>query len=299
MRQGGGVRETGVGAAQFGRYPGVQPGESAYVQLVDHRVRPGGTRAVVVRPVVLVVHDHALGDVRRRVAVVTHGVGGGRIGPVAYVPVHLGGEREVAVHRPRVRVEQQLRRIPAGAAPRVPAAADPVAVPLGRGAHRARSRATPRRSVRSAAPGSRRPPRRRDTARRSRRRPPTARSWCRAWPSGPVPKVAPSGSGEPGRTAAVAGFPRADRGRGKGPARPVTPDSRVSDTTSSHGSARPRPPGVPCPAADRVPHRQHSPPRPGIHQVEGVPPVPPGGRTPPGARAPARFPGGHGVVDGA
>ncbi len=50
--------------------------------------------------------------------------------PVPDVPVHLGRQREVAVDRACVRVEQQLRRVPAGAGPRVPAAVHPVAVAL-------------------------------------------------------------------------------------------------------------------------------------------------------------------------
>ncbi|CAM5281844.1 hypothetical protein SVIOM74S_07981 [Streptomyces violarus] len=55
--------------------------------------------------------------------------------PVADVPVHLRGQDAVVVSRtrvdrPRVRVEEQLRRVPAGAGPRVPAAVHPVAVAL-------------------------------------------------------------------------------------------------------------------------------------------------------------------------
>ena len=127
------VRQPGVRAPQFLRDAGVQLREAAYVQLVDDRVRPGRLRAAVVRPLVVgrvVVDDDTLGDVRSGVPVVAHGVRDLLLGPVAHMPVHLGRQREVAVHGTGVRIEEQLRRVPAGAGPRVPAAVHPEAVPL-------------------------------------------------------------------------------------------------------------------------------------------------------------------------
>ncbi len=138
------VRQPGVGAPEFLRYAGVQLGEAAHVDLVDHRVRPRCLRAAVVHPLVVggvVVDDDALRDVGRGVAVVAHGVRDLLLRPVADVRVHLGRQPELAVHRPRVRVEEQLRRVPARAGPRVPAAVHPEAVALSR--HDARQEAVP------------------------------------------------------------------------------------------------------------------------------------------------------------
>lgn len=105
------------------------------MHLVDHRVRPRRLRAAVVRPLVVgrvIVDDDTLRDVRRRVPVVAHGVGDLLLRPVADVPVHLGRQTEVAVDGTRVRIEEELRRVPAGARPRVPAAVHTEAVPLSR-----------------------------------------------------------------------------------------------------------------------------------------------------------------------
>ncbi|CAM5226377.1 hypothetical protein STENM327S_03350 [Streptomyces tendae] len=124
------VREARVGAAQLGRDAGVELGEAAHVQLVDDRVRPRRLGPAVVRPVVVVMDHDALGDVRRRVTVVAHGVRHPLLGPVPHMAVHLGRQAEVAVHGAGVRVQEQLRRVPAGAGPRVPAAVHPVTVAL-------------------------------------------------------------------------------------------------------------------------------------------------------------------------
>lgn len=126
------VGQSGVGAAQFLRDARVQPREAADVQFVDHRVRPGRLRAAVVGPVVVVVDDDALRDVGRGVPFVPHGVGDLLLGPVPDVPVDLRRQAELAVHGPGVRVQEQLRRVPAAAGPRVPAAVHPVAVALAR-----------------------------------------------------------------------------------------------------------------------------------------------------------------------
>ncbi len=138
------VRQPGVGAPEFLRYAGVQFGEAADVDLVDDRVRPRCLRAAVVHPLVVggvVVHDDTLRDVGRGVAVVAHGVRDLLLRPVTDMRVDLGRQPELAVHRPRVRVEEQLRRVPAGAGPRVPAAVHPEAVALSR--HDARQEAVP------------------------------------------------------------------------------------------------------------------------------------------------------------
>jgi hypothetical protein len=140
MRDRGGVREPGVRAAQPGRDAGVAHGEAAHMEFVDHRLGPGGLGAAVVGPLVgraargVVADDHALGDVRGRVALVPYGVGDVLLRPVPHMPVDLGGQRtagrpEVAVHGARVRIQQQLGRVPAGAGPRVPAAVHAEAVP--------------------------------------------------------------------------------------------------------------------------------------------------------------------------
>ena len=127
------VRESRVRAAEPLGDARVEHGEAAHVQLVDHRVGPGRLGAPVVHPLVVrgaVVDDHALGDVRGGVAVVPDRVGDMLLRPVAHMAVDLGGQREVAVDRTGVRVEQQLRRVPAGARPGVPATVDPESVAL-------------------------------------------------------------------------------------------------------------------------------------------------------------------------
>ncbi len=128
MLDGGGVGQPRVGAAQLGRHPGVAHGEAAHVHLVQHGLGPGRLRPLVVVPVVVVVDHDGLGDVRRGVPVVADGVGHLAFGPVA--DGAAGGVvcGVVAVHGAGVRVEQQLRRVPAGARPRVPAAVHPEAV---------------------------------------------------------------------------------------------------------------------------------------------------------------------------
>ncbi len=128
VRDGRRVGEARVGAAQLGRDAGVAHGEALDVQLVQHRLGPRGLRAVVVVPVVVVVHDHGLGHVRRGVPVVPDGVGDVALGPVADGGADRVVGRVVAVHRAGVRVEQQLGRVPAGTRPRVPPAVHPVAV---------------------------------------------------------------------------------------------------------------------------------------------------------------------------
>lgn len=76
-------------------------------------------------------HD-TLRYVRSGVPFVAHGVGDLLVRPVPHMAVHLGREGERAVHGPCVRIEEQLRRVPAGTGPGVPAAVHPVAIPLTR-----------------------------------------------------------------------------------------------------------------------------------------------------------------------
>lgn len=129
------VREPRVGAPQLFGDPRMELGEATHMQFVDDRVRPRRLGPAVVHPFVVggvIVDDDALGHMERRVPVVAHGVRDVLLRPVPYVSVHLRWQVEVPVHRACVRIEQQLRRIPAGARPRVPAAVHPVAVPLTR-----------------------------------------------------------------------------------------------------------------------------------------------------------------------
>ena len=65
-----GMREAGVRAPQVLGHPFVERGEALDVQLVDDSVAPAPPQLGVVAPVEVVMHDHAPGDVRRRVAVV-------------------------------------------------------------------------------------------------------------------------------------------------------------------------------------------------------------------------------------
>lgn len=132
-----GMRQSRVGAPQLLRDPRMAPGEAAHMEFVDHGVRPRRLGPEVVRPLVaggVVVDDDPLRYVRGRVPLVAHGVRDLLLRPVAYVPVHLGRQCEVPVHGARVRIEEQLRGVPAGARPGVPAPVDAVAVPL-TGAH--------------------------------------------------------------------------------------------------------------------------------------------------------------------
>ncbi len=124
----GRVPESGVGAAQLGRHARVAHGEAAHVHLVQDGLGPGRLRPLVVVPVVVVVHDHGLGHVRRGVPVVPDGVGDVPLGPVADGAAGGVVRGVAAVDGAGVRVEQQLRRVPAGARPRVPPAVHPEAV---------------------------------------------------------------------------------------------------------------------------------------------------------------------------
>lgn len=147
------MRQPGVRAPQLLGDARVQPREAPHMHLVDHRVRPRRLRAVVVRPVVVIVDHDTLRDERRRVPVVAHGVRHVLLGPVPNVPVHLRRETEVAVHRAGVRVQEQLRRVPATAGPRIPAALHPVAVALT--GHHARHEAVPDLMGQLGQPGPR------------------------------------------------------------------------------------------------------------------------------------------------
>ncbi len=147
--------EARVRAAQFLGNTRMAHREAAHVQFVDHRIGPRGLRPDVVRPVVVIVDDHALRDERRGVPVVAHGVRDVLLRPVPDVPVHLRRQGEVPVDGPCVRVQQQLRRVVPHARPGVPAAVHPESVPLPR-AH-ARHEAVPDlvRELRQGAAGLR------------------------------------------------------------------------------------------------------------------------------------------------
>ena len=113
------VRQARVGAAQVVRDAGVQPGQPAHVRLVDHGLRPRHGRRAVVAPVEAVVQQHAAGHERRGVVRVADvGVPGQVVAD--HVPEHLGPPGHLAGDAPGVRVEQQLVRVVAQAARRLP-----------------------------------------------------------------------------------------------------------------------------------------------------------------------------------
>ena len=106
------VAEAGVRPAELLGDPVVQRGEALHVQLVDRGVAPPGADLAVGAPVEVVVHDHAAGNVRRRVALVP-GVRGGRRAEV--IPGLEAEDRrvgaEVPTHRAGVGIEEELGRL--------------------------------------------------------------------------------------------------------------------------------------------------------------------------------------------
>ncbi len=191
------------------------------------------------------------------------------------MPVHLRRQREVAVHGTGVRIEEQLRRVPAGAGPRVPAAVHPVAVPLP-GPH-AGHEAVPdlvgqlgeghpdlgARAVRAS--GRRRS--RRGTARRPRRRPPTARSWCPRHRPGRPGTGRPAGSAHratrarPARRADCRSARRraARAARRPGRAPPALPPARLRWTPHASRGSMERRAGMPMASRPRLPVASSSP----------------------------------------
>ncbi len=134
IRQDGLVGQPRVRPAQRLGHRRVPHGEALGVDLVDDRVRVVAPRRSVGTPV-----EGSVGDQADR-----HVPGGvehaRRVVVVEGVVVHLRAERDLAAHRPRVRVEQQ---------------ASPPGAPAGRGVHRSRGlRYRPRRRThRPARPG--------------------------------------------------------------------------------------------------------------------------------------------------
>ena len=118
----GGRREPGVRAAQLLGDAVVQLRHALDVQLVDDRVPPATLHRLVAAPVEPVVHDHALGDVRRGVGVVAIGRRPG------VVPEDRGHRVELTADGACVGVEEQLRRVEAQPLLRRPRPGDPVAV---------------------------------------------------------------------------------------------------------------------------------------------------------------------------
>ena len=118
------VREPGVGAAQVLGHVRVAHGEPLDVRLVDDRVRVAAPRRLVVAPLEPAVGDDAARHVPGRVQRAR------RVRVRRVVVEHLGPERHLTVHRPRVRVEQQLGRVAAQPAARVPRPVHPESVGL-------------------------------------------------------------------------------------------------------------------------------------------------------------------------
>ena len=121
------VREPGVGPAQLGRNLGVALGEAPDVQFVDHRLVPGAAQLAVAHPVEEGLLDDAVRHEGRALHVVAHvrtlceGIG-----------MHRLVEADHAVERLGVGVEQELGRVAAVAACRLPGAVHPEAVALSR-----------------------------------------------------------------------------------------------------------------------------------------------------------------------
>jgi hypothetical protein len=120
----GGVRQPGIGAAQRGRDVGVPHRGALDVHLVDDGVRPRGAQQRVALPGERVVDDHPA----RHEGPGVGGVGGG--GVVVGVGEQRPVQDQLAVHRPRVGVQQELRRVEPGAGGGVVRAVHPVAVAL-------------------------------------------------------------------------------------------------------------------------------------------------------------------------
>ena len=129
--------QAGVRPAQLLGDPVVQLREALDVQLVDDGVGPLRLRRAVVAPVEVVDHDDGLRHERGRVALVAgRRLGRDGLGVVARlgpdVAVEGVVELDLARHRERVRVEQQLGRVEPKAPARLPRAVGAVAVALAR-----------------------------------------------------------------------------------------------------------------------------------------------------------------------
>ena len=106
--------QPGVAAAQLLRYRRMPHREPLDVHLVEDGLRVVAPRWRVVPPVERLVDRQAERHVPRRIKRARRVL----VGQV--VVVHLGPERDLPAHRPRVRVEQELRRVAPHPAPRGP-----------------------------------------------------------------------------------------------------------------------------------------------------------------------------------
>ncbi len=120
------VRHTGVGSALLLGNVRVQLGEALDVRLVDDRLVVRRARHAVAVPVEERVHHHAQHHVRGGVLVVDRVLVTEVVAEEGLVPV------ELARHRLRVGVEEELVRVAAVTLGRVVRAVDPVAVLLAR-----------------------------------------------------------------------------------------------------------------------------------------------------------------------
>ena len=179
------VPQPGVGPAQLLGDPVVQRGEALDVQLVDRGVAPAGADLAVVAPVEVVVHDDAAPDVRRGVALVAVvEVVPARLvadGVVLDVAEHGRVGDELAAHRARVGIQQQLVRVEPQPLVGAPRAVDPVAVALSDGYAGHGAVPDPEAVLGQRVPGldapRRRRPRRRGTPTRRWPRGSARRSW--------------------------------------------------------------------------------------------------------------------------
>ena len=110
MRDGGGMGESRARAAQRLRHARVRAREAAHVKLVDDRVRPRDARPGIRDRRRRGCHD-ALGH--ERSAVGRAALRGGR-------RQHRRVQRERAIERERIRIDQQLGRVEAMAGARRP-----------------------------------------------------------------------------------------------------------------------------------------------------------------------------------
>ena len=124
--QGGIMGQPGIAAANRLGHVWVGRREALDMHLVQHRVLVGVARTAPLAPGEDGIDDKAARNVDRRV----QWAGPVRIGRV--VAEDFRSEPDLAVDGPRVRVEQQLRRVVAHPAGRVPRPGDPVAVGLPR-----------------------------------------------------------------------------------------------------------------------------------------------------------------------
>ena len=103
---------------------GCRIGEALDVRLVDHRLVPRDLEPAIVAPVEVRLHDDRAERVRRAV------LGRHRPPVVGCAPRSAGPQCEALGDRARVRIDEQLVRVAAQAARRIPRAVDAIAVAL-------------------------------------------------------------------------------------------------------------------------------------------------------------------------